>query len=158
MVETVNCPKCDGVLHPEDDRYALIYTCEPCGIQVLDYKTKIKGGCMEIVLEVLDEIADIVTSLREPLGVEVFTFYLWKSRARGDCREDSDIDIWMEVSDSEADRVDELNRQLVENPLPWHEHEGKRVVWDFRFSVGVPASPYYSYQSLRKLRARHRSS
>ena len=121
-------------------------------------ETLVKGGCMEIVLKVLDEIADIVTSLRESLSVEVLTFYLWKSRARGDCREDSDIDIWMEVSEGEADRVDELNRQLVENPLPWHDHEGKRVVWDFRFGVGIPEGPHYSYQSLRKLRARLLSS
>ena len=121
-------------------------------------ETLVKGGCMEIVLKVLDETADIVTSLRESLSVDVLTFYVWKSRARGDCREDSDIDIWMEVSDSEADRVDELNRELVEDPLPWHEHEGKRVVWDFRFGVGRPASPCYSYQSLRKLRARLLSS
>ena len=115
---------------------------------------------MEIVLEVLDEIADIVTSLREPLSVKflTLTFYLWKSRARGDCREDSDIDIWIEVSERETDRIDELNRQLVENPLPWHEHKGKRVVWDFRYGVGRPASPCYSYQSLRKLRARLLSS
>lgn len=112
--------------------------------------------CLEIVLEVLDEIESIVT--RGSLGVEVLTFYVWKSRARGDCREDSDIDIWIEVSEREADRVDELNRGLVENPLPWHDHEGKRVVWDFRYGVGRPASPCYSYQGLRKLRARLLSS
>ena len=117
-----------------------------------------KGGCMEIVLEVLGEIEGIVMGLRESLGVEVSSFYLWKSRARGDCRENSDIDIWMEVSEGAAKRVNELNRRLVENPLPWHEHEGKRVVWDFRYGVGRPEGPHYSHQNLRKFRARLRSS
>jgi len=114
--------------------------------------------CMEIVLEVLGEIEGIVTGLRESLGVEVLAFYLWKSRARGDCREDSDIDIWIEVPDREGGRVDELNRRLVENPLPWHKHEGRNVVWDFRFGVGRPEGTSYHYQTLRKLRARLRSS
>jgi predicted nucleotidyltransferase len=113
---------------------------------------------MEIVLEVLEEIEGIVTSLGNSLSVEVFTFYLWKSRARGDCREDSDIDIWMEVSDRDIERVSELNRKLVDNPLPWYEHKGRRVIWDFRFGVGRPEGTYYSYQSLRKLRARLLSS
>jgi len=158
MVETLNCPKCGGILCPTKEVYGLVYTCEPCGVQVIDYKAKVKGGCTEIVLEVLEKIEGIVTSLRESLGVEVSTFYLWKSRARGDCREDSDIDIWMEVSEREAKRVDELNRRLVENPLPWHKHEGRTVVWDFRFGVGHPEGPCYSYQSLRKLRARLLSS
>jgi len=114
--------------------------------------------CLEIVLEVLGEIEGIVMNKGESLGVEVLTFYLWKSRARGDCREDSDIDIWMEVSDREAHRVDELNKRIVEKPMPWDVYDGRRVVWDFRFGVGRPEGPCYSYRSLRKLRARLLSS
>ena len=121
-------------------------------------KLLVKGGCIETVLEVLEEIEGIVMDLRESLGVEVSSFYLWKSRARGDCREDSDIDIWIEVSDRDAERVDELNRRLIENPLPWHEHEGRNFIWDFRFGVGPPEGTSYHYQTLRKLRARLRSS
>jgi len=114
--------------------------------------------CIKLVLEVLDEIERNVLVFRDSLGVDVRNVYLWKSRARGECREDSDIDIWMEVSDREADRVDELNRRLVENPLPWYEYKGRRVIWDFRFGVGPPEGTSYHYQTLRKLRARLLSS
>lgn len=111
--------------------------------------------CLQLVLDLLDRIENLVQDFSREFGVNIRQVWLWKGRARGKCDEDSDIDIWIEIS--EDHRVEILNKMLLVNPLPWEYHNGKRVVWDFKFGVGTPLRPKISLDTLRKLRAKHSS-
>lgn len=113
--------------------------------------------CLRLVLNLLDRIESLVSHFSRSLRVEVKQVWLWKGRARGECRETSDIDIWMEIAKSERDRVEMLNKKLLENPLPWEYYNGKRVVWDFKFGVGSPMGAKISLHTLRKLKAKRSS-
>lgn len=38
----LRCPKCGEDLKGEEENYAFVYVCEPCGIIILDLKIKLK--------------------------------------------------------------------------------------------------------------------
>lgn len=113
--------------------------------------------CLKLVLDFLDRIENLVEYFSRKLKVEVKEVWLWKGRAHGQCREDSDIDIWMEIAESDKDRVERLNKRLLENPLPWEYYNGKRVIWDFKFGVGSPMGAKISLDALRKVKAKRSS-
>lgn len=147
---TLNCPRCGGTLQGREERYAYIYTCCVCGVQVFDYKVKV-ADCITLVLKVLHVIRNYISYFAKTYGCVVSDFYLYKSRARGDCGKDSDVDIWIEVP-SLTD-IEELNKKLLEEAVPWYYLGERRVVWDFKFGVGTPPGTHYDSQTLMKLRA-----
>jgi predicted nucleotidyltransferase len=99
-------------------------------------------SCIKQVVDRLDAIKSALSKATAKCQVTPSKVYLWKSRARGNCRQDSDIDLYVSISDMEASKVDlndldMLNRALRE--LDVMRVDGLRL--DARFGKGLPGKP-----------------
>lgn len=96
-------------------------------------------NCLEVVAQRKEQIYKIIDNIQTYFHIQVFRTFIWKSRAIGNCRIDSDIDIFLQVDKSvDVSNLDQVNAYLRQT----NQHYVGNVSLDMRFGHGTPVSQY----------------